>query len=92
MTLLRGIFLGCMLALFAQCNTAWHLESIGNVRYTHYYYEGEQLQGILTVSDEGVFAFLDHKTGNIKWRDYPLAGRKLHRVICEGRCKQNLMK
>ena len=74
--------------LFAvQAKDSWKWEGLGNVRYTHYYYEGEELKGICVVSEEGVLALLDHKTGDIKWRDYSIVGRKLHRFIAEGRCK-----
>jgi hypothetical protein len=90
MGILKGlafVVLGCLLFLGSQAKDEWHLEGIGNVKNVHYYYEGADLQGIVLATEEGVIAFLDHKTGNIKWRIYPISGLKLHRFVAEGKCK-----
>lgn len=75
--------------LTAQAGESWVLPGLGNVRFTHFYYEGETLQGVCVGTEEGVIGLIDHKTGNIKWRDLPLAGRRLMRFLPEGRCKSH---
>jgi hypothetical protein len=80
--------LGTFLAV--QAKDSWKWQGIGNVKFTHYLYEGEELKGIAIASEEGVIAVLDHKTGEIKWRDYNIAGRKLQRFLAEGHCKITL--
>jgi len=64
----------------------WKQESIGNVRYTHFYYEDKVLKGVCVATEEGVLALLDHKTGATIWRNYPSGGRRLQRFVVEGRC------
>lgn len=80
------ILLGCGLSFCEERKQSWHLEGIGNVMYTHYYYEEAVLQGILVATEEGVIAFLDHNTGKIKWREFPMVGKKIYKLIAKGRC------
>lgn len=77
----------CIAVALTVTAAEWSLQGLGSVRQAHYYYEGTELKGICVVTDEGVVGMIDHKTGNIVWRNYPVGGRKLHRFIAEGRCK-----
>ena len=69
----------------------WKFESVGNVRHTHFYYEGDVLKGICVASEEGAISMLDHNTGNIIWRNFPAGGRRLQRFIPDGRCMISLV-
>lgn len=85
---LTKTFIGACLILFSVgiVFADWRHESIGNVIYTHYYYEGEKLQGICVASEEGVIALLDPADGKIVWRNYPVTGRRLQRFLTQDRC------
>ncbi len=73
-------------ALMVAGTRSWQRSALGSVRQAHYYYEGSDLKGICVATDDGAIAMLDHKTGEIVWRNYPEEGRRLHRFIPEGRC------
>jgi hypothetical protein len=88
MRLAEMLIAGCLVLFCVSVARAdWRHDSIGNVLQTHYYYEGEELKGILVGSEEGVIALLNPDDGKIMWRNYPLAGRKFHRLIAQDRCR-----
>ena len=90
MTWVKAFIVCLCLSGFLSVNAAKDLgvQTVGNVRHTHFYYEGDVLKGICVASEEGMIALLDHLTGNIVWRNYAAGGRKLQRFVAQGRCKR----
>ena len=86
MTLAQIIVIASLAFLFSPARADWRFESIGNVKYTHFYYEENKLAGICVASEEGVIALLDPDNGNIVWRNNPTIGRRLLKFVSSGRC------
>jgi hypothetical protein len=64
----------------------WRKENVGDVKYVHYYYDGQTLHGIFVLSAEGTLGLINPINGQLLWRKaFPVPRKIDHAIFLDNR-------